>query len=473
VLAFSKSSRDTSPTPGRSAEPRQHSVAIFLWGNEIEDFLDNLGVSLSDFYTDFTGSWVFSFAQALRETGLRPVIFFTSRSVRSPEDHVHTLTGIDLCVLPSALPYRALRKTMKDPYGFSVRDMFGSGRLTELLRPLLVPFRATALYLATPPLEFARALRRHQVSTIICQEYEYPRFDVCIAVGKLMRLPVFASFQGGTKHRSRIESLVRRATVNRASGLLIASGSEAQRVCDRYGALESRIFAVPNPIDVTTWYPDKSDGARDELGIDRSALVAVWHGRVSLPNKGLDLLLEAWDRVRSERPEHDLQLLLVGTGESAAELRSLVGEPGARRVIWINEFISDRARLRKLLSVGDVYVFPSRHEGFALAPLEAMACGPPILAAGAPGVRELIGGEGPACARVVPVGDAGALASAIADLFDHPLDRLALGVQARERAVKVFSQQAVGTRLQEILRPDQLPAPAEDYGRANRLQAPR
>jgi glycosyltransferase involved in cell wall biosynthesis len=46
--------------------------------------------------------------------------------------------------------------------------------------------------------------------------------------------------------------------------------------------------------------------------------------------------------------------------------------------------------MRQYLSVADVYVFPSRHEGFPVAPLEAMACGLPIVAAYAPGICDIL-----------------------------------------------------------------------------------
>jgi glycosyltransferase involved in cell wall biosynthesis len=438
---------DSHPDP----QAGSGSVAIFLWGNEIEDFLDTVEVSLAEFCTEFTGSYVFSFAAALREAGARPVIFCTSRAVATSTDFVHEATGLPICVIPSTRIYRALRRTMQQPYGFSVREMFGTGWITRRFRPLLIPVRAIALYLPTPPLRLASALRRYGCTSIICQEYEYPRFDICLLVGKILGVPVFATFQGGTKHRSRIEGIVRPLTVSRASGFIIASRSEADRVRRTYPVDERKLLSIPNPIDLRHWYSGDTTGVRDELGIGPRALVVAWHGRVSLPQKGLDVLLDAWERVCQERPGRELCLLLIGTGESAAEVRAQIAQLEAGRVVWIDEFTSDRPRLRRLLAAADLYVFPSRHEGFALAPLEAMACGLPVVATDAPGILELLGDGASACGTVVPAGDVAPLASALGQLIDDPVMRIELGKRARERSETEFSERAIGFRLREAL----------------------
>ncbi|MDF3150279.1 glycosyltransferase family 4 protein, partial [Streptomyces sp. T21Q-yed] len=78
----------------------------------------------------------------------------------------------------------------------------------------------------------------------------------------------------------------------------------------------------------------------------------------------------------------------------------------------------------------DVVVLPSRWEGMALAPLEAMACGRPVVVTDVDGAREsLPAGRPPSC--LVPPEDPGALARALTELLqDEPL-RTALGAQGR------------------------------------------
>ena len=122
---------------------------------------------------------------------------------------------------------------MKDPYGWSVEAMFGPSR--GLLRQYRRLVRQVAPYLATPIRALAREIRRAGCNTILCQEYESPRFDAAVAVGRLLRIPVFATFQGGSWHRSRIEGWLRPITLRRCSGLIIGSSIEEDRLREKYG----------------------------------------------------------------------------------------------------------------------------------------------------------------------------------------------------------------------------------------------
>lgn len=72
--------------------------------------------------------------------------------------------------------------------------------------------------------------------------------------------------------------------------------------------------------------------------------------------------------------------------------------------------------LRSLVAGAAVLAFPSRYEGFGLPPLEALACGVPVVASDLPVVREVTGG----LARLVPVGDVDALAGGLADVLADP-----------------------------------------------------
>ena len=90
------------------------------------------------------------------------------------------------------------------------------------------------------------------------------------------------------------------------------------------------------------------------------------------------------------------------------------------RVRWIDRFVHDREDLKTYLCAADVYTLPSRHEGFAIAPLEAMACGLPVVAADTSGVADLVPDGEASGGVVVPREDATALASALGRLLDDP-----------------------------------------------------
>lgn len=421
------------------------TLALLPWGDVIEDFLDGIGVSLETFATEMTGGWLFGYVEALRREGVRTVIVCVSKQVAASTRFTHAPTGAAVWALPAPRSYLHLRRRMRDPYGWTVEEMFGPapGPLRNVYRVI----RDVAPYLATPPRALARVLRDENCTAILCQEYEYPRFDVAVRVGRQLGLPVFATFQGGDWQSSRIERWVRPRSLRAAAGVIIPTSTEAVRVRARYGVPDAKVASIFNPLDVTAWtLPDRRE-TRRELGIADTEDVVVWHGRVDMHRKGLDVLLDAWSAVVRARPERDLRLLLIGTGPSAGELRGRV--EADERIRWIDEYVLDRDRLRRLLAASDVYAFPSRHEGFPVALVEALASGLPLVATDAPGVPDILG-PAPAYGTIVPSGDAAAFARALGALISDP-NRVAMGRAARQRAEAAFSLSAVGRQLRHFL----------------------
>jgi glycosyltransferase involved in cell wall biosynthesis len=169
--------------------------------------------------------------------------------------------------------------------------------------------------------------------------------------------------------------------------------------------VQGRYAVVLNGVDTDRFSPANTvdrDEARLRLGLDSGPL-AVCVARVCR-QKGQDLLLHAWRRILSSVP--DATLALVGDG---AHMTSQVeGIIRARPV----EDPSD------WYAAANVVVCPSRWEGMALVPLEAMARARSVVASDVGGAREALpSGAG----ALVASGDCAALAGAIVDrLADHP-----------------------------------------------------
>jgi starch synthase len=286
---------------------------------------------------------------------------------------------------------------------------------------------------------------------MLCQEYEYARFDACVLLGQLMRLPVYATFQGGDFQLSRLERPLRPLALRTCAGLIVATQTEVQRVQAQYGIPSTKLAGIFNPMDVANWHAMDRSEARAALGIPLNAQVVVNHGRIDLHRKGLDVLMEAWERVCRDRPDRNLQLLLVGTGNDASKLRDRITTMQLQGIMWVDEYVRDRTAIRRYLSAADVYTLPSRHEGFPVAPIEAMACGLPIVAADAPGVPDILEGGEDSGGLVVPRGDAVALASALGRVLDNEAWSRELGKRARHRAEECFSLEAIGKQLRTFL----------------------
>ena len=422
-------------------------IAILPWSDVVEDFLDHIGVSLRGFTEEMSGGWLFGYVTALQRAGVGSVIVVFSGRGREPARLLHRSSGTPIIVLPASWGYDRVREIVVNPYGWSTREMFGDriGRRRvpyTMLRPF-VP------YLATPLRPLARVLRDERCSAILCQEYEYARFESAVFLGRLLRLPVFATFQGGTSPHSWLERRVRPLSLRRAAGLIIGSRDEALRVERTYRVPPEKIRQIPNPLDLEVWGRADRDVVRSELGVQRDVVVA-WHGRVDIPRKGLDVLLESWHLVVGERAGRRLRLLLVGTGRDAPEVRRRLEHSPEGSVLWIDEYVLDKRRIASYLAAADVYAFPSRIEGFPVAPLEAMASALPIVAADAPGIAEILGDDERRGGIVVRPGDPGAFASALGRLLDDTELRLELSRRARRR-VEWFSLESVGHQLAELL----------------------
>jgi glycosyltransferase involved in cell wall biosynthesis len=423
------------------------TVAIIHGGDLLEDWLDSLGLTFEDFRDNFMGSWVFGYFQALRTAGVDGMLICVSARVAQPLETVHAPTGTVLLVLPVPPLYWLLRRPARrrdDASGLRVTAARG-----RLLHALLAAAGSYRSHVATPVRRLRAELARHGCTSLLCQDYEGVRFDAC-ALG-IRSIPVFGTFQGGPLRSPFWLRPLRPAAARASAGLIVSAQAEADRVAHQYGVGTVPVFRIPDPVDTHFWRNDGGAATRTALGIPAAATVAAWHGAVEIRYKGLDVLLDAWDRVLEARRGAPLHLLLVGTGTDAPRLRKLLD--GRTDITWVDEWVLDRDRMRRLLSAADVYAFPSRMDAFPISPLEAMACGLPVAATDVRGMEDMLfGGRAPA-GLLVPRDDAPAFAGALGRLLDDAALRLKLGAAARDRVEDEFSMEAIGHRLAEVLAP--------------------
>jgi glycosyltransferase involved in cell wall biosynthesis len=161
----------------------------------------------------------------------------------------------------------------------------------------------------------------------------------------------------------------------------------------RYGFSSDNVIVVPHGVDTELYKPVDIDVRlefRRKLGISDEEVVFLSVGAMT-PGKGIDLLLLAFTRLALKYPEAKLLLKdqrnLYGIG--AAEVISkflerdrlnegVISEDILKRIVIIDQNL-DLQKLALLYAASDCYVSPYRAEGFNLPPLEAAACGVPIM----------------------------------------------------------------------------------------------
>ncbi|MEU6211110.1 glycosyltransferase family 4 protein [Streptomyces sp. NPDC047023] len=208
--------------------------------------------------------------------------------------------------------------------------------------------------------------------------------------------------------------------------------SEAERRAGETEGITAHWTVIRNGVDLGHFTPGEPGPGRDRTparaalplppGFAGDGPLAVCVGRIC-PQKGQDVLLRAWPETSATVP--GARLVLVGDGPDTERLR-VTAPPGVH-------FAGAAADIRPWLRAADLVVLPSRWEGMALAPLEAMACGRPVLVTDVSGAREsLPPGQGRLC--LVPPEDPTALAKALGRLLAEPRLLAELGEQARQHA---------------------------------------
>lgn len=396
-------------------------VAIFPWGEVIETFLDPLGLEAADFAGRMRGGWLFGFARALETCGVASVIVYASEQVGEPTRMIHHETGVPIWLVPGRRTGDGLTR--------------GSPSLQALQQ-----------WRRTPLASFTRVLRQEGAEALLVQDYEHPRFDALLALGTALGLPVFASFQGGDATASVLEGVVRRRSLGACRGVVAPSSRERARLRARYGLPGERLFDIPNPVDSTVWRPDGKAGAREILGIPPAEHLVVTHGRTDIWRKGLDVLLSAWAQVAAAAPA--ARLVIIGSGQDHDRFSKLAS--GVPRLTWIDTYLTDPPLLRRWLSAADLYVSLSRVEGLPVAPLEALACGLPLVVSDAHGLADILEKD-PEVGTCVPKGDPDAAALAMIELLARPHARSRAASAARAAAERRYSLQSVGAGLSQML----------------------
>jgi glycosyltransferase involved in cell wall biosynthesis len=322
-------------------------------------------------------------------------------------------------------------------FAFDVRDGRTPTNLTKRYLPVRSIFRKWWLVGLPALLEIS------PVDVFHGTNYCIPVFAPCPTVVTVHDLSLLAEaktheISNVERGRRRLPIMVRRAT------MIIAPSEWTRReITSRLGIRAERIRVIqeaareemrPRPLAAC-------QSVLDKHGIRRPYLLYV--GTIE-PRKNLTTLLRAYDEVlRATR--HRPQLVLCGgRGWLDDEVFRLVARLRLEEMVRFTGYVEDDD-LPALYSAAEVFIYPSLYEGFGLPPLEAMACGAPVVTSNSSSLPEVVGQAG----LMTPPRDTAALAQALVRLLDDEVLRQRLSRAGLEQASR-FSWERAANKTQAL-----------------------
>lgn len=241
------------------------------------------------------------------------------------------------------------------------------------------------------PVFLSYELRQHPVDVLHVQ-YTAPPFCPVPVVATIHDLAFEHMPETFTRRGSFQLKLTVRRTAQRAARIATVSEYSRWDLLRTYRLAPEKVAVTYNGVEshfTSVLTKNEANEIRKQFGINRDFLLAV--GSLQ-PRKNLIRLIRAYARLRSEVPNFTPQLVIVGrklwlADEIFAEIR---------RQRWADDVILtgyvDDADLPKLYRQATAFVYPSLFEGFGLPPVEAMACGTPVITSNVSSLPEVTGG---------------------------------------------------------------------------------
>jgi L-malate glycosyltransferase len=325
------------------------------------------------------------------------------------------------------------------------------------LYPLDVKSRHAALHLleysVRMRLLFERLRKKHHFGVVLQMNPVYPGISLAllgvktpIILGTYVPRWGFesAGFQDGYKRRSetgmtaKLRNLVASVQQAHADALLLTSPAAGNRL-PRIGMDSPKIFLVPHGIDIETFSPER-EGI---VGVAKDPYSILFLASVT-ERKGIFDLLEAFPRVLSIFP--DAKLSIVGPGDDIERVKERVAGMACReRISFVGRVTRDEAAI--LYRKHAVYCLPSYGEPWATTLLEAMASGLPIVSTSSGGTPYIVPPDG---GRLVPPGDANALAEAFIEILGSRALQQSMSEKNRRVALEQYAWDKVIDRLEAV-----------------------
>jgi D-inositol-3-phosphate glycosyltransferase len=196
----------------------------------------------------------------------------------------------------------------------------------------------------------------------------------------------------GVDRESNLRLRTEKRLLTLANGIIAANPDERADLIWRMGVPTDKICTIPPGVDLDVFRPLDRASCRDELGIAPSEQVVLFVGRID-PIKGIDTLVDAAAISRLPIARRPVFVIVGGdinaAGMPVGPLARVADEIAAKDLTERFRLVGSapQERLPVFYSAADVVAVPSRYESFGLVAVEALACGTPVVASRAGGLR--------------------------------------------------------------------------------------
>src|SRR5215204_1086233 len=256
-----------------------------------------------------------------------------------------------------------------------------------------------------------------------------------------------------TSPAGRIE--VEKAVVRTVDRLIAQCPAERDELLADYGARADQIALIPSAVDTDRFRSVDKCAARQTLEISPTAEMIVYVGRL-VPRKDVRNVVQALARLKTQRLAMGITtmpaLFIVG-GDTEEPDPAVTPEIGVLHALAAELGVLDQVRfvgrrqpdeLHLWYSAADVAVTTPWYEPFGLTPLEAMACGTPVIGSRVGGIAFTVAdGE---TGFLVPPRDPDALGARLEEVLRHPARSVHMGQAGRARVLSSFTWQQVAMR---------------------------
>lgn len=305
-------------------------------------------------------------------------------------------------------------------------------------------FVSMAAFLPAGILRGNRLMAQHSFD-VVNTWFAIPSGITGAAIAKKNRVPHVLTVIGGdiydpskwySPHRFFPAGMAVKRVLRQADSHVAISTDIAHRTRDYFG-FDKPIEVIPLGIAEPQFKP----ATRQELGMDPAKKYVVAVGRL-VRRKDYPTLFNAFAALSRD----DVELVLLGDGPERQNLGALAESLGIGDKVHFKGFVSDQTKYQ-VLSNSNLFTLISLHEGFGVVYLEAMYCGLPVVAADQGGQIDLL--ENGKTGRLVPIGDAAAIADSLNELLGS--EALASGIgNYNSQRVQDFSISKLARQYEKV-----------------------